>query len=195
MRQSRVMSLVEAATNVVVGYGLAVLVQIAVFPVFGIAATLKQNLAIGLVFTLVSLGRSYMLRRLFENGLPAGLATVPRPREHAAHATRLPAPCPAAALGESLTARLRIVLATTRLTKLSLYGALRGAATFGAEGHPCGRRLRPLSASSGLDHPSDHLRPFPLSPLCYRGSHCLCGGGGQISPRFDWEARGAVDVP
>ena len=47
MRQSRVMCLVEVVANVVVGYGVAVLVQIATFPVFGIAATLKQNLAMG----------------------------------------------------------------------------------------------------------------------------------------------------
>ena len=66
MRQSRLMSLVEAVANVVVGYGLAVLTQVLVFPLFGLQATLGQNLAIGAVFTLVSLGRSYLLRRLFE---------------------------------------------------------------------------------------------------------------------------------
>ena len=65
MRQSRLMSLVEAMVNVVVGYGLAVLVQIALFPIFGIAIGLRQNLAIGLVFTAVSIVRSYSLRRLF----------------------------------------------------------------------------------------------------------------------------------
>ena len=36
MKQSRAMSLVEAMTNVVVGYGVAVLTQIVVFPWFGI---------------------------------------------------------------------------------------------------------------------------------------------------------------
>ncbi|PJN94594.1 hypothetical protein CNY89_13585 [Amaricoccus sp. HAR-UPW-R2A-40] len=66
MRQSRLMSLVEAAANVIVGYGVAVLTQIAVFPLFGLSATISQNLAIGAVFTGVSLARSYLLRRLFE---------------------------------------------------------------------------------------------------------------------------------
>ena len=51
MRQSRLMSLVEAGTNVFVGYGIAVLTQIAVFPMFGMRVTLAQNLAIGLVFS------------------------------------------------------------------------------------------------------------------------------------------------
>jgi hypothetical protein len=66
MTQTRTMSLVEASTNVIVGYALAVTTQILVFPVFGLNATLAQNLKLGLVFLLVSLGRSYLLRRLFE---------------------------------------------------------------------------------------------------------------------------------
>jgi hypothetical protein len=66
MRQSWLMSLVEAGTNVVVGYGIAVLTQMAVFPMFGLSATISQNLAIGAIFTVVSLTRSYVLRRLFE---------------------------------------------------------------------------------------------------------------------------------
>ena len=59
------MSFVEAWANVLVGYGVAVLTQIAVFPLFGIRASLSANLGIGLVFTIVSLARSYALRRLF----------------------------------------------------------------------------------------------------------------------------------
>lgn len=66
MRQSRLMSLVEAAANVIVGYGIAVLTQIMVFPLFGLSATIGQNLAIGAVFTVVSLARNYLLRRAFE---------------------------------------------------------------------------------------------------------------------------------
>lgn len=50
MTQSRAMSLVEAVTNVVVGYVLAILTQIVVFPWFGIEAALVDHLAIGLAF-------------------------------------------------------------------------------------------------------------------------------------------------
>jgi len=60
------MSLIEAIANVVVGYTLAVITQILIFPVFGLHATLAQNLKIGLVFTVVSIARGYALRRLFE---------------------------------------------------------------------------------------------------------------------------------
>jgi hypothetical protein len=60
------MSLVEAATNVVVGYVLAIATQLAVFPWFGIEAALGDHMAIGLAFVGVSLARGYLLRRLFE---------------------------------------------------------------------------------------------------------------------------------
>ena len=66
MKQSRLMSLVESVANVIVGYGVAVVTQILIFPVFGLQTTLGQNLAMGGVFTIVSLARSFMLRRLFE---------------------------------------------------------------------------------------------------------------------------------
>ena len=65
MKQSRAISLVEAVANVVVGYGVAVVTQILIFPIFGQHATLAQNLNMGLVFAVVSIGRSYALRRLF----------------------------------------------------------------------------------------------------------------------------------
>jgi hypothetical protein len=65
--QSRLMSAVESVANVAIGYGISVLAQLVIFPVFGIEASLTDNLLIGAAFTLVSLGRSYALRRLFES--------------------------------------------------------------------------------------------------------------------------------
>ena len=64
--QSRRQSLIEAITNVAVGYALAVLTQIVVFPWFGLQIPFRDNLAIGAVFVMISLLRSYALRRLFE---------------------------------------------------------------------------------------------------------------------------------
>lgn len=66
MKQSRLMSLFESVANVVVGYGVAVVTQILIFPVFGLHTTLAQNLKMGAIFTLVSIARSFALRRLFE---------------------------------------------------------------------------------------------------------------------------------
>jgi hypothetical protein len=66
MMQSRRQSLIEAITNVAAGYALAVLTQIVIFPWFGLQVPLRDNLTIGAVFVVISLLRSYALRRLFE---------------------------------------------------------------------------------------------------------------------------------
>ena len=66
MMQSRRMSLIEALSNVAIGYGVAVLTQIAVFPLFDLQVSLSDNLLIGALFTLVSVARSYAVRRMFE---------------------------------------------------------------------------------------------------------------------------------
>lgn len=66
MKQSRTTSLVEAVANVVVGYGLAVMTQIVVFPQFGLTVSLNDNLAIGCIFSAASLILGYLLRRLFQ---------------------------------------------------------------------------------------------------------------------------------
>ncbi len=64
--QSRRASLAEAVTNTVIGYALAVLMQMIVFPLYGIAVDLPSHLGIGAAFVAVSLVRSYVLRRIFE---------------------------------------------------------------------------------------------------------------------------------
>jgi uncharacterized protein (DUF2062 family) len=63
--QSKLHSAIESVTNVFVGYGIAVATQVAVFPMFGLHTDMASNLAIGGIFTVVSLVRSYALRRLF----------------------------------------------------------------------------------------------------------------------------------
>lgn len=63
--QSRKHSALEAVFNVFIGYWVAVLAQIAIFPVFGLYVPFGDNLLMGAFFTVVSLIRSYVLRRLF----------------------------------------------------------------------------------------------------------------------------------
>lgn len=65
MGQSRAMSAIESIANVVIGYGLVVGTQVVVFPWFSVSIPFKSNLAIGMIFTIISLIRSYVLRRLF----------------------------------------------------------------------------------------------------------------------------------
>lgn len=66
MKQTRLMSLVESITNVIVGYVLAVPTQVVVFSWLGIEISLAENLGLGMAFVGVSVARGYLLRRFFE---------------------------------------------------------------------------------------------------------------------------------
>lgn len=66
MPQTRRLSALEAVTNVLAGFGLALALQMSVFPLVGVVASAGQNLQLAGLFTLASLIRSYALRRLFE---------------------------------------------------------------------------------------------------------------------------------
>lgn len=63
--QSRIQSMLEAWANVAIGYVVALLSQLAIFPLFGIHVPFTDNLLIGGYFTIISLARSYAVRRLF----------------------------------------------------------------------------------------------------------------------------------
>ena len=63
--QSRRRSAAEAATNIAVGYAVSLVAQVLIFPLFGIYTSIGKNALIGAAFTVVSLIRSYTLRRMF----------------------------------------------------------------------------------------------------------------------------------
>ena len=65
--QSRLMSAVETATNIAVGLVVSFIAQLVIFDVYDISITVSQNVEITLFFTLVSIVRSYALRRFFNN--------------------------------------------------------------------------------------------------------------------------------
>lgn len=65
MPQTRRQSLIEAWTNIVVGFGITALANALLFPLFGWQITGRQNLTLGVLYTLISLARSYCLRRCF----------------------------------------------------------------------------------------------------------------------------------
>jgi len=56
---------VESLTNVAIGYGVALASQLLIFPFYDIDISLQDNIAIGVWFTLISLVRSYVIRRYF----------------------------------------------------------------------------------------------------------------------------------
>jgi hypothetical protein len=65
MTQSRLESLIESVVNILIGYCIALASQLILFPLFSIHISLSTNLQIGAWFTVISLIRSYTLRRWF----------------------------------------------------------------------------------------------------------------------------------
>lgn len=63
--QSRRASLLEAFANILLGFGISSLANWLLLPLWGFSVSPSAALEIGLLFTLISLLRSYFLRRLF----------------------------------------------------------------------------------------------------------------------------------
>ncbi len=65
MSQSRLGSFIEAWANILVGFGISYAANLIVLPLFGYDITAGDAFWVGLVFTLISLARSYVIRRWF----------------------------------------------------------------------------------------------------------------------------------
>ena len=63
--QPRHMSLLESLVNVLAGVIVAIVAQILVFPLFDIHISLTETGLIAIIFTGISIVRSYALRRAF----------------------------------------------------------------------------------------------------------------------------------
>ena len=63
--QSKLDSLSEAIFNTFIGFVIAFISQLVFFPIVGIEANLAQNLILTILFTLVSIIRTYIVRRYF----------------------------------------------------------------------------------------------------------------------------------
>ena len=67
MAQTKRQSLIEVFTGVAVGYLIAILANQYILPCFGSTLPLsaRANLAVGVIYTVLSLVRGYGLRRFF----------------------------------------------------------------------------------------------------------------------------------
>lgn len=63
--QSRLESFIEAWVNILIGFSINYTANLIVLPWFGFDITPSKAFGIGLVFTIISLVRSYGVRRLF----------------------------------------------------------------------------------------------------------------------------------
>lgn len=63
--QPKHISMIEAVTGTLIGFFVAVLIQVIVFPWFDIVTRPIENMQIAVIFTAVSIVRGYCVRRLF----------------------------------------------------------------------------------------------------------------------------------
>ena len=63
--QTRLQSPIEAWANTIIGYFTNLAVAPVVYPLYGATFSFNQNIQIGLIFMVVSVSRSYGLRRAF----------------------------------------------------------------------------------------------------------------------------------
>lgn len=72
MSQSKTASLVEALVNTVIGFGLNYAMGLLILPLyFGHSISAAANFHMGLLYTVISVARSYALRRWFNGRLHA----------------------------------------------------------------------------------------------------------------------------
>ena len=71
MTQTRIGSLIEAFVNVLIGFGINFAANLVILPIFGYTPSLWDNFQIGLLYTVVSIARSYIIRRWFNARLHA----------------------------------------------------------------------------------------------------------------------------
>lgn len=65
MAQTKAQSWFEAWANIAIGFGINLIANLMVLPIFGFYPTVSDAFGMGVIFTVISLIRSYLLRRLF----------------------------------------------------------------------------------------------------------------------------------
>lgn len=63
--QPKWLSLLETALGVLIGFAVALILQLIVFPLFDITTTTSENLQIAAIFTVASIIKGYFVRRFF----------------------------------------------------------------------------------------------------------------------------------
>lgn len=77
MAQTKLGSLAEAWANIAIGFTINFCANMLILPIFGFKSlTMRTNFIIGILYTVISLVRSYVLRRWF-NGLKFGNSNAP----------------------------------------------------------------------------------------------------------------------
>lgn len=71
MNQTRLGSFIEAWVNVFIGFWINFFANLVILPAFGFQITISENFQIGVLYTVISVARSYAIRRWFNARLHA----------------------------------------------------------------------------------------------------------------------------
>ena len=75
-RQSRLGSLVEVCINIAIGFAINWVANLCILPLYGFEITGGQAFSMGLIFTAISVVRSYVVRRWFEHMIHAAARKI-----------------------------------------------------------------------------------------------------------------------
>ena len=65
--QSKKQSLIESLTSTTIGIIIGIVLNLTILPIFGYPVSLSDSLWISVIFTAVSVIRSYAVRRIFNS--------------------------------------------------------------------------------------------------------------------------------
>jgi len=68
--QTKKLSLIESVINTAAGFILSLLLQLFIYPIMNIPVTFSQNIIITIAFTILSIIRGYIIRRVFNKQTP-----------------------------------------------------------------------------------------------------------------------------
>lgn len=71
MNQTRLGSFIEVCINIAIGFAINWVANILILPLYGFRITGGQAFSMGLIFTIISVVRSYVIRRWFNARLHA----------------------------------------------------------------------------------------------------------------------------
>lgn len=76
MTQTRLESLIEAVVNAAIGMGVGLASQLIIFYALGVEVTVAQNMWMVVWFTAISIARSYIIRRWFNDRLRRSIKNI-----------------------------------------------------------------------------------------------------------------------
>ena len=81
MRQTKLGSFYEACINVLIGFSINYCANLLILTLFGFHITLSENIFMGLLYTVISVIRSYVVRRWFDGKIHAAALKMAKEKQ------------------------------------------------------------------------------------------------------------------